>query len=191
MKFKWIRSNKNSLKFIFFLAVMGLIVGVLLYFKSGTEVKTGIINKLSNLTTTIYSTNQNNIIFHLSVLSILLMLSLIVIGVPLILFYYFYEFVSIGYLLSALFDYKKFSGLLFGSIFVIINKILFLLFLTYFLLNSIRYGKRILKNFKASKSDIIINQLYKGLFVIGLTLLNDIILYFVGNKLLSIFIFLN
>ena len=40
------------------------------------------------------------------------------------------------------------------------------------------------------KSEIIVHHLYKGLFIIILSFINDIILYFIGNKLLSVFLFL-
>jgi hypothetical protein len=190
MKFKWLRSNKNNLKFSIVLAIIGIIIGVVLYTKQTNEVKLGITTKLMELAENITTTKQNSILFHLALISILLILSLTAFALPAIIFYYFYEFVSIGYLLSSLVYYKKVSGLLFGSIFVVINKVLFLMVLTYFLINSINYTKRFLTNLKGTKNDIITNQLYKGIFVLSIIFINDIFLHFVGNKLLSIFIFL-
>ena len=190
MKFKWIQNNRNIIRFIVGLAVLGFITGIILYYNSSNEIKASVLNEVSIIINAVSDTKQNNILFHLALLSILLVLSIIVIGLPIIIFYYFYEFVSIGYLLTSLFFYKKISGLLFGSIFILINKILFLLFLSYFIINSIKYSKRVLKGLKMRKSEIIVHHLYKGLFIIILSFINDIILYFIGNKLLSVFLFL-
>lgn len=190
MKFRWIRSNLNTIKFIVSLAIVSIIIGFILYNNQTPELKKVIIEKVGDLSINITSTNQNNILFHLGLLSILTILSLILIGLPIGLIYYFYEFVSIGYLLSSLFNYKKLNGLLFGSIFVIINKMLFLLLLSYFLINTINYTKKYLKSLKLSKKDLIINYLYKCFFVILIIFLNDIFIYYLGNKITSIFLFL-
>lgn len=190
MKFRWIRNNLSTIKFIVSLAIVSIIIGFILYNNQTPELKKVIIEKVGDLSINITSTNQNNILFHLGLLSILTILSLILIGLPIGLIYYFYEFVSIGYLLSSLFNYKKLNGLLFGSIFVIINKMLFLLLLSYFLINTINYTKKYLKSLKLSKKDLIINYLYKCFFVILIVFLNDIIIYYLGNKITSIFLFL-
>ena len=190
MKFKWIRSNKNSIKFILSLAIIAMIIGFTLFHNQSSAVKDGVISKISELSASITDTNQNNILFHLALLSILSILSLIIIGMPLGLSYYFYEFVSIGYLLASLFSYKKFSGILFGGIFIIINKILFLSLLSYFLINTINYTKKYFRSLKTSKKDLIIGFLYKCFFVIIIIFINDIILYFIGNKLCNFFVFL-
>ena len=190
MKLKWIRSNNSSIKFILSLALIALIIGFIIFQNQSSEIKEGVINKVSELSMTLTNNNQNSIIFHLAILSILTLLSLIIIGLPLSISYYFYEFVSIGYLLASLFEYKKFSGLLFGTIFIIINKLVFIIFFTYFLINVINYTKKYIKNFKVNKKELIINYLYKCFFVIIIVFLNDIILSYIGNKISSVFIFL-
>ncbi len=190
MKYRWIRSNINTLRFILSLAIVSVIVGIILYNNQALELKNSIIQELGNINNQISSTNQNNILFHLAILSILTVLSLIIIGSPITIAYYFYEFVSIGFLLSSMFSYKKLNGLLFGSIFVIFNKMLFLILLSYFLINMINYTKKYIKGLKLSKKDLIINYLYKCFFVILTVLINDVIIYYLGNKLTSIFLFL-
>ncbi len=190
MKFKWIRSNISNIKFIVSLGLIALVIGFILFQNESTDIKSGVVSTINELTLNINNTNQNSIIFHLAILSIISLLSLIIIGFPIAVIYYFYEFVSIGYLLSALFEFKKITGLLFGSIFIIINKILFLSVLSYFLINMINYTKKYLKSIKTSKKELIINYLYKCFFVLIIVFINDIILYFIGNKLTNIFTFL-
>lgn len=190
MKFSWIRINKSKIEFVIVLALLGLISGILLYVNQSIEVKEGVISKVTELIKTISTTNQNNILYHVSLLSILIILSLVIIGTPIIMFYYFYEFASIGYVLAAFYQYKKINGILFGSIFIVVNKILFLAILTYFLISSIIYTKKLINNLKRPKNDIIINQLLKGFFILSIIFINDIILYFIGNKIISVFLFM-
>ena len=190
MKCRWIRSNINSIKFIISLAFIALIIGFILFNNETNVIKEGVINSIKELDINIINNRENVFLFHLGLVSIFIVLSIIVIGLPIFLIYYFYEFVSIGYLLSVLFSYKKLNGLLFGVVFTCINKILFLLILSYFLINMINYTKKYLKSFKINKNDLIMNYLYKCFFVILLVIINDLFLYFLGNKLTSIFLFL-
>ncbi len=190
MKWKWICSNKSIIKFMISLAIIAVIIGFIFFQNQSVEVQKGVVDKVSELSTLLVNNNQNNIVFHLAIISVIVLLSLIIIGLPILIIYYLYEFASIGYLLASLFAYKSIKGLLFGMCFIIVNKILFLIILSYFLLNTINYTRKYLKSLKTSKKDLIINYLYKSFFVIILILINDIILYFVGNKIASIFIFL-
>ena len=190
MKCRWVRSNISSIRFISSFILIALIIGFILFNNENINVKESVINSIKEIDINIVNTRENVFLYHLGLVSIFIVLSIILIGLPLYLIYYFYEFVSIGYLLSVLFSYKKINGLLFGVIFTFINKILFLVILSYFLINMINYTKRYIKSFKMNKNDLIMNYLYKCFFVILLVIINDIFLYFLGNKLTSIFLFL-
>lgn len=190
MKFEYLYTNKKNIKFIILLAFLGFLSGIVLFNMQNINFQNTIINKISELPQVLNNTRQNNILFHLSILSIISLLSILLIGLPVIVGYYFYEFLSLGFFLRALYAYKKIKGLLFGSIFIIFNKILFLIVLSYMLLSIINYSKRFIKDFKVSKNSLIVNHLYKLFFCIVTVLLIDAILYFFGNKLLLIFDFL-
>src|SRR5574344_2191955 len=113
MKLKWTCSNKNFIKFLVLLIVMGILVGIFLYLNENDLIKTSINSQISNLNNLIKTTHQNNILSHLIIISALIILSFTVIGLPIILFYFFYEGVSLGFLISALIKYKGLNGLLF------------------------------------------------------------------------------
>lgn len=190
MIIKYLRSNKNSIIFILVLAIIGIITGIILFNNLDSSLKSSVIDKIKDLTINISDSNQNNIIYHLCLISILVIFNLIVVGVPLSVFYYFYEFTTIGFLLASFFFYKKVRGLLFSIILLISYKGLFLVILSYFIISAIKYLRNLFLLRKVSKKSLLLNQLYKGIFVIILLLLIDLIIYFVGNKILSIFLFL-
>ena len=134
--------------------------------------------------------NCTNILNHLLIMIVISVLSLTIIGLPVILIYFLYEGVSIGFLLSSFINYSPIKGMLFGTIFIIISKIIYITILIYLLTNTLKYTKSFLKRLKMTKNELIINQVIKILFCITITLINDIILYFIGNKIITIFKFI-
>lgn len=188
MKIKWSNRSKNYLKFLSLLLLLGIITGIYLYLVQSNIIKISITNKLSDLSN-LLNNHQSNFITHTIIISVFAMLSITIIGIPLCLFYYFYEGVSVGFLIMAFIKYKNIKGLLYGTIFIIINKLIYIILITYLLLISIQYAKNILNN-KKDKKNLIINYLVKIFIVFIIILINDLILYLVGNKLLSIFLFI-
>lgn len=189
---KWTSSNKYIIKFLISLFIIGILIGLYIYIKEPTIIKTGILNELESITT-LLSKKQNNIIYHIILLSILILLSIIILGIPLILFYFFYEGVSIGFLLGSLIHYKKISGLLFGIIFIIINKLLIYIALIYILVVSITYSKKIYISFKRKDYKIYeysFTHLVKLFFIFIIIIISDIFIYFFANKILLHFSFL-
>ena len=97
---------------------------------------------------------------------------------------------SLGYLFALLYEYRKFKGILFSIIYSIINKGVFLLILSLFLLWTIKYIKNILNSLKRPKKDLIISYLIKSLIIISLICINDLLIYLFGNYILKIFLVL-
>lgn len=190
MKLKWTSSNKPLIKFLIILFIIGIFVGIYLYLNASNIVKESVLNEISTIPELITKTRQNCLFSHLLIISIIIILSFTIIGVPLIIFYYFYESVSLGFFIATLWKWKKINGLLFSIPFTIINKLIFFALLIYIIINSLSYSKKIISNWKANKNDIIIRHLYKMGFALITILTIDTIIYFGGNKLLSIFLFL-
>lgn len=190
MKLKWTSSNKPLIKFLIILFIIGIFVGIYLYLNASNIVKESVLNEISTIPEIITKTRQNCLFSHLLIISIIIILSFTIIGVPLIIFYYFYESVSLGFFIATLWKWKKINGLLFSIPFTIINKLIFFALLIYIIINSLSYSKKIISNWKANKNDIIIRHLYKMGFALITILTIDTIIYFGGNKLLSIFLFL-
>ena len=182
--------SKTVAKFLLMLFVIGIFIGVYAYLIQDTNTKNAINLELTSLLSNLANVKQNSIIYHFITISLMIILSLSVIGLPLVLFYYFYEGISIGFLITSFIKYKKFKGFTYSLIFTGISKLLYIAILTYFLVQSLNYAFKILKNIKENKKDLIIRQLIKCAFTICICFINDIILYFIGNKLASIFTFI-
>ena len=190
MKFKWLKSNRSIIKFLVMLFITSILVGIYLYLSKEKLIKESINTELIKMINNLDITRQNNILNHLLIMIVISVLSLTIIGLPVILIYFLYEGVSIGFLLSSFINYSPIKGMLFGTIFIIISKIIYITILIYLLTNTLKYTKSFLKRLKMTKNELIINQVIKILFCIAITLINDIILYFIGNKIITIFKFI-
>ena len=190
MKFKWLKSNRSIIKFLVMLFITSILVGIYLYLSKEKLIKESINTELIKMINNLDITRQNNILNHLLIMIIISVLSLTIIGLPVILIYFLYEGVSIGFLLSSFINYSPIKAMLFGTIFIIISKIIYITILIYLLTNTLKYTKSFLKRLKMTKNELIINQVIKILFCITITLINDIILYFIGNKIITIFKFI-
>lgn len=190
MKFKWLKSNRSIIKFLLILFITSILVGIYLYLSKEKLIRESINTELIKMINNLDITRQNNILNHLLIMIVLSVLSLTIIGLPIILIYFLYEGVSIGFLLSSFINYSPIKGMLFGTIFIIISKIIYITILIYLLTNTLKYTKNFLKRLKTTKNELIINQVIKISFCTTITLINDIILYFIGNKIITIFKFI-
>lgn len=190
MKFKWLKSNRSIIKFLLMLFITSILVGIYLYLSKEKLIRESINTELIKMINNLDITRQNNILNHLLIMIVLSVLSLTIIGLPIILIYFLYEGVSIGFLLSSFINYSPIKGMLFGTIFIIISKIIYITILIYLLTNTLKYTKNSLKRLKMAKNELIINQVIKISFCTTITLINDIILYFIGNKIITIFKFI-
>ena len=191
MKLKYFYcNNKIIIRFIFFFALISFIIGIVYYYNLSPDIKNNLINRIPDIKDNIINNRSNSIIIHLGILSTLLVLSILLFGGVISLFYYAYEFMSLGYLFALLYEYRKFKGILFSIIYSIINKGVFLLILSLFLLWTIKYIKNILNSLKRPKKDLIISYLIKSLIIISLICINDLLIYLFGNYILKIFLVL-
>lgn len=190
MKFTWLKSNRSIIKFLLMLLITSIIIGIYLYLSKEQLIKNSINEELIKMINNLNNTKQNNIINHLLIMLILSSLSLIIIGLPIILIYFIYEGISIGFLLSSFIHYSPIKGLLFGTIFILVSKTIYILILIYFLTNTYKYTKNFLKRLKTPKNDLIVNQLIKIIFIIIITIINDTVLYYLGNKIILLFKFI-
>ena len=193
MKFKWTSSNRFMIKFLVSLLVIGIIVGFIFYYRETTFTKSNIDGELALLKDFLHQTKQNNFFYHIILLSVLMVLSLIIIGLPLILFYLFYEGVCFGFLLASLFHYKSVNGLFFGLISGLVNKSVIILALSYIIIANIRYNKKMLISIKNKDYHLyehVTNHLFKFGFMFIIIVISDVFIYYFGNKILAYFLFL-
>lgn len=188
-----IKLNKKILIFTLSLMLIGIILGIVYYLLQSKGIKLVITNELVNIKEVI-NNSKNNILFHFLVITIVFLLGFIIIGIPFILFYLFYEAMSLGFLIAIFTSNYGFKGLLFSLLFILINKFIYLLILSYISLNSLKTSKNILKSFILKTNDtinnLIRNNISKYLIIILINLVNDLLILFIGSRILKLFIFL-
>ena len=189
----WTSLNKKICLFFSIIFTIGIIIGFifLIYLEESSKelISLNINEWLQSLSTS----HINSILEHIIILSTLAILSIFVIGLPLIIFFVFYNGFSIGFLLMSLIEIFGVKGLIYGLIYLIITKGIYLFFLTIFILALIKIIiliiKRLIWHQKMNKN-LLVTYCKKILICIGVIILSDIILYFGGTKLISIFNFL-
>lgn len=191
---QYIIRHSKAFKFILTLIIIGLITGIIFYLNLSKETKESIITALIQVNDNISTTRQNNIIFHLFIISIFVLSSLTLILFPITLFYLFYEILSYGFILTYYLSNFKLGGLLYSIIYFILNKALFLIILIYISLISYKLITKIIKSL-TKKDNISVRELYQNYFskILISTIIMlcfDIFTYFFGNKILSLFQFL-
>ena len=87
-------------KFLITLIIIGLLTGIIFYLNLSNETKDSIINSLVNINENIRTTRQNNVVFHLFIISSFVLLSLTIVLYPLTIFYLFYEILSFGFIIT-------------------------------------------------------------------------------------------
>ena len=189
----WTSLNKKICLFFSIIFTIGIIIGFifLIYLEESSKelISLNINEWLQSLSTS----HINSILEHIIILSTLAILSIFVIGLPLIIFFVFYNGFSIGFLLMSLIEIFGVKGLIYGLIYLIITKGIYLFFLTIFILALIKIIiliiKRLIWHQKMNKN-LLVTYCKRILICIGVIILSDIILYFGGIKLISIFNFL-
>ncbi len=180
---KTLLKNKKYLIFMLSIVLIGLIVGIIYYISQSIDVKNRIISIISN-----YDSFKYNAIFKdLIIMSILLVSSFLVIGIPLALFYLFYEGVSIGFLISIFLASFKIKGLIYLLFFLLVNKCLSFLLIFLFIQKIINIGRYVIgliiyKNETVIKEKVIQNFTSSLSYIIIIFILN-IFLYFLSSFL--------
>lgn len=172
--------------------VVGLITGIVFVVLLDEATKEILFLNINEVLQNFSHLNTSSMIIHLVILSSLLILSMFLIGGPLVLFFMFYNGFSVGFIVSSLTCIFGIKGILYGSIYVIIYKLLFLVMLIIFSVNLFKIIKCVIDgivNKKSNKESLVV-FIKRSIIFIGIILILDIILYFVGGKLVNLFNFL-
>ena len=186
MKFNYKQSIYSKFKFLFTFLIISIVIGIIIYLLTDAETKNIIDLSLEDLISNLSHKKQNNILFHLSILSIVSLLSYYVIGILGSILLYGYEGISIGYLIASLLHYKKIKGIYYSLVFITMNKLIYLILLTYLLYISWLYLNNYIKNkYRITNSS---TYLLRMIIITLIVFINDIFLYYFGNQLISLFI---
>lgn len=191
MNYVWtsLKKHHKIMLFLIIVLVVGLISGFIYFNLVKENIVINLKDELLNL-----DFNLNNFIFHGIVLSIIILFSFLIIGNVFGLFVYFYEAMSIGFILGSFFSYYGFSGFVYGIIYCFLFKIVYLICLTLILVKVFNLTKNIVGYFLLKK-DGVLKELAISNFITIIKLFfviicSDIFLLFLGNNIMQIFGFL-
>lgn len=184
-------SNKKIYMFLIVILFVGIITGIIFNVLLDEASKEIIFLNINEMLQNIKNVRINNVLLHLLLLSSIFLLSVFVIGIPLSVIFVFYNGFSVGFIISSLTYIFGIKGLIYSIIYVFVSKGLFLLFLIIITSSFFKIGKIMINKLFKRNTEYNLNVCFKKvLLCIGIVLLNDIILYFVGIRLINIFNFL-
>ncbi len=189
----WTSTNKKFWLFLGIIFSIGLISGLIYIYlipSANQEIiKTSINNFFQNLD----NLRINNIGTHVLIIPFLIISAFLVIGIPLGIFYLFYNGFLVGFTISNFTICLGLKGFIYSLVYVLITKLVYLFFLNILITSLIKIGfnvGKIIVRKKDSSKDIIIFLFKRVIICFLVILLNDIFLLFLGDNLINIFKFL-
>ncbi len=188
----WTSLSKKMYLFMVIVLVIGIITGVVFVIMLDEATKEILFLNINDFLQSFGKSNISTLLIHLVILSTLLILSIFLIGGSLVIFFMFYNGFTIGFIISSITCIFGIKGMLFGTIYAIITKLLFLILLVIFSVNLFKIVKCVIDYivYKKNNKETLSIFMKRSIVFIGLVMFNDIILYFAGVKLINIFNFL-
>lgn len=179
-------NNKKELKQLLFLLFIGFLFGLLIIRKLNIN---PILEEIKNIDIYIKENSINFLSSHFIVISLLIISSLFIIGVILFPVYLLYESTCILFNIYTLSMVYKLNGFAYSILYNIITKLILMIMLLKIFKSLIKIGKTIIKKEK-NKKEIIIKYLKQAFIYFSIIIINDFLLYFLGNKILSMLLFI-
>ena len=126
----WTSINKKMYVVMSIILVIGIALGVIFLIMQDEAYKEILFLNINDYLQSYH--NINSILIHLVSLATVFLLSLFVVGLPLVIFFVFYNGFSIGFTICSLTNIFGLKGLLYGIIYVLISKGIFILLLLIF-----------------------------------------------------------
>ena len=188
----WTSLSKKLYLFMSIVLVIGIITGVVFVIMLDEATKEILFLNINNFLQSFDESNISILVQHLVILSTLLILSIFLIGGPLVIFFMFYNGFTIGFIISSLICIFGIKGMLFGVLYVIVSKLAFVVLFIIFSVNLFKIVKCVIDYlvYKKSNKESLVMFMKRSIVFIGIIMLSDIILYFGGVKLINIFNFL-
>lgn len=189
----WTSLNKKVFLFISVLLVIGIISGILFLVFLNEASQEIIFLNINDYLQNLNNFTFNNLFMDITILSSLIILSIFIIGIPITIFFLFFNGFSLGFVIASLSTIFGFKGFIYSFIYLIINKFVYLFFMYFLCLALFKIVLITLKCFihkEKINRDEIIHLLKKIGLCLIIILIYDLILYFFGSKLLGLFNFL-
>ena len=188
----WTSISKKMYVFMLVILIIGIITGIVFVIMLDEATKEILFLNINEFLQNFSNTNINSGLMHLVILSSLLILSIFLVGGPLLIFYMFYNGFSIGFVVSSITYIFGIKGMLYGSIYILISRLVYIIVLIIFNVNLFKIIKCNIDSlvYKKSNKESLSVFYKRSIVFIGITLINDVILYFGGGKLVNLFNFL-
>lgn len=178
--------------FMLIILIIGIITGIVFVIMLDEATKEILFLNINEFLQNFSNTNINSGLMHLVILSSLLILSIFLVGGPLLIFYMFYNGFSIGFVVSSITYIFGIKGMLYGSIYILISRLVYIIVLIIFNVNLFKIIKCNIDSlvYKKGNKESLSVFYKRSIVFIGIILINDVILYFGGGKLINLFNFL-
>lgn len=188
----WTSISKKMYVFMLIILIIGIITGIVFVIMLDEATKEILFLNINEFLQNFSNTNINSGLMHLVILSSLLILSIFLVGGPLLIFYMFYNGFSIGFVVSSITYIFGIKGMLYGSIYILISRLVYIIVLIIFNVNLFKIIKCNIDGlvYKKSNKESLSVFYKRSIVFIGIILINDVILYFGGGKLVNLFNFL-
>lgn len=176
--------RSNSVKFVVALFVVGIISGIIFYNISRPDLS----EYITSFKELIVTTHQNTFLSSIISISAIFILSISIIGLPVAIFYLFYEALAVGYAFAGFIGLYQLKGALFYLVFFITSKLIFLIIMEYFIIFAIKYVSKFLDAFFSKNKERLYETIvyHFGRFGIVFTavIINATFIYFFANAIL-------
>lgn len=188
----WTSISKKMYVFMLIILIIGIITGIVFVIMLDEATKEILFLNINEFLQNFSNANINSGLMHLVILSSLLILSIFLVGGPLLIFYMFYNGFSIGFVVSSITYIFGIKGMLYGSIYILISRLVYIIVLIIFNVNLFKIIKCNIDSlvYKKSNKESLSVFYKRSIVFIGIILINDVILYFGGGKLVNLFNFL-
>ena len=188
----WTSLSKKLYLFMSIVLAIGIITGVVFVIMLDEATKEILFLNINNFLQSLGTNNISILVQHLVILSTLLILSIFLIGGPLVIFFMFYNGFTIGFIISSITCIFGIKGILFGVLYVIISKLVFVVLFIIFSVNLFKIVKCVIDYlvYKKRNKESLVMFMKRSIVFIGIIMISDVILYFGGAKLINIFNFL-
>lgn len=184
-----IKRKKKYLLIVLAFLIIGIIFGIIYYIFLSSEVKLSITNTLIK-----HKIIENSILKDLIIMSSLFVFSFFIIGVPLNIFYLFYETFSIGFFVSVLTHNFGLSGFLYSLLYLIFYKLIILFLLIIYFKKLINISRLLIGIIIYKKDNFLKNKLFinvrNSLYIIIFVLIINILFYFLNPLIFEKFLYL-
>lgn len=162
--------------------------GLIFYF----AYKPDLTQELNSFIENMNSTHINIILPSVFAVSLVFISSISIIGNLILIFYLFYEGLTIGFTIGAFIGLYSMKGLLFYLIFIVFTKLISIIVLLYFSSMAFNYSIKFIDSITSKNREAmtraIVYHFYRFLIVLIITLVNGFLIYLFGNRIVSLFI---